>query len=74
MRPSHKPDVNSTAPQCISARHLQVFRGKRFEFSGSLCKVLKGVWKPNNSSSYDVAIKVLKKESEEKKMKVNMIN
>ncbi len=35
-----------------------------------MCNVHKGVWKENQSNSYDVAIKVLKKENEDTKTKV----
>ncbi|CAL8096712.1 unnamed protein product [Orchesella dallaii] len=59
----------SSAPQCISARTLQIFRGKRFEYEGKNCNVYKGIWKPNKSTNVDVAIKFLKNQSDEKKMK-----
>lgn len=63
-------DAVSSAPQCISARNLQIFRGKRFEYEGKACNVYKGIWKPNKSTNVDVAIKFLKTPNDEKKMKV----
>jgi hypothetical protein len=58
-------------PQCIPARTLQIFRGKKYELEGKTCKVVKAIWKPNKFTTANVAIKVLKKEFEEKLMKVN---
>lgn len=72
LRTSLRSDEGSSlAPQCISARHLQIFRGKRFEYEGKTCNVHKGIWKPNKSTNMDVAIKFLKNQTDEKKMKVN---
>lgn len=66
-------DAISAAPQCISARNLQIFRGKRFEYEGKECNVYKGIWKPNKSTNIDVAIKFLKNQSDERKMKVCIV-
>lgn len=59
-----------SSPQCISARTLQIFRGKRFEYEGKTCNVFKGIWKPSKTTSVDVAIKFLKNQGDETKMKV----
>ncbi|XP_035702306.1 tyrosine-protein kinase JAK2 isoform X2 [Folsomia candida] len=70
IKPTHKLESTSstiTGPQIIVVKNLQVFRGKRFELEGTMCNVYKGVWKESQTHSYDIAIKVLKKEHEEKK-------
>lgn len=73
MRISVRSDDSvSNAPQCISARNLQIFRGKRFEYAGKACNVYKGIWKPNKSTTMDVAIKFLKTQTDEKRMKVSL--
>jgi uncharacterized Fe-S center protein len=74
QRVADKVDSAASAPQVISPRSLQVYRGKKFEFEGKMCKVIKAVWKPNRAASFNVAIKYLKKENEERLMKVRQRN
>ena len=58
-------------PQVISPRSLQVYKGKKFEHEGKVFKIIKAIWKQNKSSNCNVAVKFLKKENEEKLMKVS---
>lgn len=73
IKPAHILESNTSpvsGPQIIVVKNLQVFRGKRFEFEGKMCNVYKGVWKESPTNNYEVAIKVLKKEHEEKRTRV----
>ena len=60
-----------TAPHIISARTLQVYRGKKHMYPGKTCNVMKALWHGSKGKKIPVAIKFLKEQNDEKLMKVN---
>ncbi|XP_071446998.1 tyrosine-protein kinase hopscotch [Hetaerina americana] len=61
--------LSSGIPLCIDTRNLQVYKGQKTLKSGSICMVYRSIWRAAKGKKVEVALKALKQEYREKRLR-----